>query len=949
MLDPVQATGARGNGFRGVATPATSCELWFRPKGGGQCTFYDEGLADDRNRVNFSYDPSEGGLVIRIWDSTLPSDKFKHVVEFVYPITLNSGDWYHVAGSWKTSHPGGQEIRVDAQPFPQNNPKLLQFKPGGRLGDDLGLTSDPSDTISLSDGDGKDFPKAGALKIGEEIIEYTSNSGGSFSGLYRGARMSAVIKHKAGEWVVPFGFVNNTSQDLVVGNAKLVEDFPSVGKTHTKVQFAPNAKPNFVLDTAVDKIPVEDASDFPPSGFVTCAGECIFYGSKKKGANGTWELNKLQRAESSAGQTAPARNLHNGQGISLCSVAISNSNDYDIPGIIQLDDENNPKKVEWVYYADKRDMNGKHFLVAQLAHGTPGTIQNGNPEIPKTNQPNVHIYQFRHVFGIGDYLYLGVAKGTTSSHAKSAKVIPVIRMSAAHCGGWDPSAVGDPNAVPVAGSNPAAAANTDIKLIHDSPYGADGVSEVSIVEQGKQDGDLRWVKQAYMHQYSNSNGQPCPQLRFTGWSFDFYVGLNDFVSRRYPSNTTRFLRWPTGELPDAVNAKRNVCQDRNGDGKVNGDVDEIRVNTFNSIGGRIAMTLEAEPLDASATEILVENYDAWAAPGARGQNVGGGGQSNPLNWPTNGSLARIEDELIYFTTVSSAQLTYYADTYPPLKDKPPERNKADRRWINPCTTVHELHPNIVTKTVSKLTNVKRGVLNTKASEHPVGAQIMVLDAMAVSHLSGSYGAMADSFSVADAHGFPKEGYALINDEVVSWKKMNGTSFTGTQYFRGRFGTSASDHEKDDIVRCLPFRYWDRNASGYDGDGLAFIQSGYRAASGKWFGYELNLMGTEELPQVPNGVSPHVLVRFDGKPGWDADVTNREGGLFEFTGKRVMRFSGTQGIKADQMEVRVMWKYMPSAFNKGNGMDWKRTFSIEKMRARYESPLIMRRLDEVEKR
>ncbi len=945
----------RGAGFRGQATPATSCELWFRPKGNGQCTFYDEGLQDDRNRVMFSYDPGEGGLVIRVWDSTLPNDKFKHVVEFVYPISLKSGDWYHIAGSWKTSHPGGQEIRVDAMPYPNGDPKqmnLLQFKPGGRLGGDLGLTSDPTETITLQDGDGKDFPKAGAIKIGEEIIEYTQNSGGAFSGVYRGARMSAAIKHKSGEWVIPYGYVNHPAQDLVVGKATLVDDFPMASKTHTKIQFPPNAKPNFVLSTAVDKIPVEDASDFPAAGFVTIEGECIYYGAKKKGANNAWELNKLQRAQNSAGVTAPARNLHDGQGVSLCSVAISNSTDYDIPGIVQLDDENNSKKVEWVYYSDKRDMDGKHFLEAELANGNPATIQINNPETPKPNQPNVHINRFRHVYGIGDYLYLGTQKGVTSSHAKKAKVIPVVRMNAPHCGGWDPSAVGDPNAVPPAGAPPAnpanPAANANVALIHDSPYGEEGVSEVSIVEQGKQDGDLRWVKQAYLHQYSNTNNQPCPRLAFTGWSFDYYVGLNDFVSRRYPAGTTRYLHWPTGELPDALGATPHVCEDKNGEGKVNGDVDEVRVNTFRSLGGRIAMNLDGKGLEAGDEEILVENYDAWPTPG------GGGGQNpqgnnNPLNWPSTGGLARIEDELIYYTSVGTGQVQYYADTFPPLMNKPPELNKADRRWVNPCTTVHELHVNIVNKNVSRLMKVKRGALNTKPVEHPVGAQIMLLDAMAVSHLTGAVSGMVDSFQVASGAGFPLEGYAWINDEVLSWTKGQGTSFNGIRYFRGRFGTEVGEHEVNDIVRCLPFRYWDRDTRAFDGEGLAFIQSGYRASNASWYGLEFDLAGTEEQPQVPQNVVPHVLVRFDGKPAWDTDVTNKNGGLYEYQGKKALKLNGREGIAADQMEVRVFWKYLRGAFNNGKGADWKHTFSLEKLRARYDSPLIMRRLDEVEKR
>lgn len=938
---------SRGAGYRGVATPPSSVELWYRPKGNGQCVFYDEGTLEDRNRVTFSYEPDQG-LTIRIWDSTQTTSKRKPV-EFIYPIQLNSGDWYHIAGSWKTSHPGGQDIRVDAQPYPKNDPKLLEFKPGGRLANDLSV--DDRSEITLENGDGEDFPRAGALKIGEEVIEYSQHSGNTFSGLFRGTRMSAAIKHKAGEWVIPFGYVNPIAQDLVPGNATMVDDLDQVANTRTRIMFPPNAKPNFVLDSAVDKIPVEDATNFPPAGFVSVGGECVFYGAKKKGQTG-WELNKLQRAMGSNGVQAPARNLHNGSSVSLCSIAITNSSDYLVPGIVQVDDESNKNKVEWIYYADKQNVNGRNYLVAELAYTGATNYMVQNPETQRGGR-SLGIARFRHVYGIGDYLYLGKAKGVTSSHNKGDKVIPVIRMQAPHCGGWDPANAQGLADVTTATNN-GQAGNANTSMLHDSPYGPDGVSDISVVELGRQDGDLRWVKQGYLHQYVNTNGQPCPNLKFTSWSFEYLVGLNDFVSRRFPAGSTRYLRWPTGDLPDALNAKRHVCADKNGEGKVTGDVDEVRVNTFNTIGGRIAMNIDGTALDAGTEQINVENYDAWAQPG--GNNPGGigngGNGNNPLNWPMTGGLIRIEDELIYYQSIGSAGIQYYADTYPPLNTKPPERNKADRRWINPCTEAHELHPNIVNKSVSQLTKVKRGVLGTKAVEHPVGAQVMLLDAMAVTHLAGNFNGMADAFNVADSRGFPKEGYAWINDEVVSWKRGEGTSFTGCRFLRGRYGTSPGEHEMGDIVRCLPFRYWDRNVSQYDGDGLAFIQCGYRASGAKWYGMELDITGTEAAPMAPANCKPHILVRFNGKPGWETmPEENNDGALYEFKGKRAFNLAGLdgKGVTADEMEVRIYWEYLPGAFKNGTAADWKRTFCIEKLRARYTTPLIMRRLDEVEKR
>lgn len=960
-----------GGGFGGVHTPPTSIELWYRPQGGGQCTFYDEGTENERNRVTFSYDPGSSGLSIKIWDAAA-THRTRHPVEFVYPISFNAGDWYHIAASWKTSHPGGQEIRVDAKPFPGTDPTQLQFKPGGRLGTALGLDDGgPTMNLSLEDGDGEDFPKAGAIKIGEEIIEYTDHSGTQFSGLYRGARMSAVAKHKSGEWVIPFGYVNFTRETLNIGKGKLVEDLNTEQLTNAaKIQLPPpvNPKQPWVLDSETAKIPVDDLTDYPSSGFVLIAGECIYYGAKAKVKN-SWELQKIQRAQSSAGVTAPARNLRQGAPVRLCSVLASVTDQYNGEGLIQIEDDKNHNKVEWLHYQDKKDVDGKHYFVARLWNPQPpGGYQIG-PAPPKTinGGQNVDFWapdgkSFRHSFGIGGnkYLYLGVSStpdtSTTppptnnlpsSSHSKSEKIIPVIHMLAPHCGGYDP------------------------KLNHDSPYGDGGISEVTVVQLGQRDGDLLWVKQAYMNQYQNYD----PFCHFTGWGYDFYAGLNDFTTRMYPANDTRFLRWPTGELPDAVNARRYVLADKNGEGKVNGDVDEVRVNTLNSLAARVAMTLDGTGLDSGEESILIENYDAWPQPGGNtpqgvtSRNVGGaivttnnnnGGGSNAattLHWPTEGGLARIEDELIYYTTIGSANVSYFADVYPMLKDKPPHFNKDDHLSINPCTKDYDPASkgrNIFQKSVARLTNVQRGVLGTQAKDHPVGAQIMLLDAMAVSHLTAPYSGMNDGFGVADGHGFPMEGYAWINDEVVSWKMNNGNSFSGTRFLRGRFGTAQGDHIKGDIVRCLPFRFWDRNVDEYDSDGIAFIQSGYYADGARWYGVDLDLTGTETVPMRPANVQPHILARFNGAPGWDSPPTNTEGGLFEFknvkTGKGV-RFRGAEGnnVRADQLEVRVFWQYLPGAFKNAMGLDWKRTFSIERMRGIYTSPLVMRRLDEVEKR
>jgi hypothetical protein len=901
-----------GGGAVQLATLPREVELWYRPLGNGQCVFYEEGLEEERNRLTFSYEPrgQVPGLCISVYDAGLeckdsPSSSFQHLkrrpMQYVYPVTFDAGDWYHIAGSWKSGQPQGFEIRVDAQPMPnpRDNNGEQDIKPGTRLNKDLSL--DEVMDIELENMDNADFPKSGAIKIGEEIIEYQKRTGKGLNTLFRGARMSAISKHSSGEWVVPYGYSNTLAQTLRVGGGTLVEDMDTEPNSNGTVNMpTPPNKQNFVLDTATDKLPANNITGFPKSGYILCAGEVLYYA--RRDALAFYQLTRAFKG--------PARNLHHGQGIHLVSFQISDHTQYDPSGIVQIDETTDDKKVEWIGYGSKEVDNGMKYMVAHLGVVNSAPIRTGPLDTPSQgNQSYWGVTNtFRHYFGIG--IPMGFNNGPLNdTHSKKAKVIPVVRMTAPFCGNQY------------------------------SPYGDNGVSEVSVIEKGTTDGDLRYVKQAYINQYANTNNQPCPQLAFTSWGFDFFVGLNDFVSRDYPVGPTRFLKWPSGELPDAVGATPHVCSDRNGEGTLHGHVDEVIVQGLKTQCGRIAMTTEGEGIKPGDDTINVEPIDAWPVNGnAQGMQM----------WPPTGGLIRIEDEVMFYKTATQAQIDFYADVFPPLKDKPPEQNKADRRWVNPCTKEHELHPNIHQRRVMRLNGVIRGLFGTQGKEHPVGAAVMLFDGMPCTALSKNVASNDDTFSVHNGAGFPFEGYALIgNDrngsEVISWTRNNGNSFSGCQNFRGRFGTEQAEHQSDDIVRCLPARYWDRDVTGYDGKGTAYVQAGYSAPDAIWDTVELVLEGTEELPK-PGNVRPHVLVRFDGQPGWDAEPTNTPGGLYEFNGQERMPLGHVRG---DQMEVRVYWHYKSGAFQPQ--MDWKRTFSLNRLRGIYHTPLIVRRRDEIEKR
>src|SRR5262249_17812087 len=155
--------------------------------------------------------------------------------------------------------------------------------------------------------------------------------------LSRGTRLSAVAKHGQGELVMPYGYSNPLAQNLRVGGATLVEDLAAANTTHCRIAIPPTQKQRFVLDSDATKIPVDDATNFPPCGYILCEGEALYYDHRSPTS-----LDKLTRA-----YKGPARNLHDGSGIVLASMQITDSSKYDPDGIVQVDDEKNDKKVEW--------------------------------------------------------------------------------------------------------------------------------------------------------------------------------------------------------------------------------------------------------------------------------------------------------------------------------------------------------------------------------------------------------------------------------------------------------------------------------------------------------------------------------------------------------------------------------------------------------------------------
>ena len=928
--------------------PTTGVELWTRPRGNADFCIFDQGESDERNRATFNYEPHSGGFVIRIFDCNLQ----KKSTEYIWPCQFSGSQWYHIAGSWRSSLPGGQEVRLDGSPVPQNGP--VQFKPSTKL---KGSIKEDDLALEVEDFSALDLPKdGGAIRIGEEIIEYYERSGNKLGLVVkdpdviqaallqgkpipngRGMRLSTAAPHEDGEVVIPYGYACELARDHHPGRGLLVERLETTPQgCRVFIPFKPGAD-NFILHTDTTKIPVTSIIGFPTSGFIIVEGELIHYAKKTStSASGPACFEKLTRALPFRTGRPPPRNLHNGSGVSLVSIIVTTNAEYDTRderNYVQVDNEDNEQQVEWLGVGDKKSMNGVEYLLCRPSWGTE-YIRTGSPEVISKNKERwVGIGEFRRCLGTMEY-----------NHAKKAKVIPVANMAGPHCG--------------------------DRNTPHGKAVG-DDISTISIVTKGQKDGDLMYIKHACIDQYADvkdiwRSGR-LVDWHFRDWYFEYWVGLNDFVSRVHPARNGRFIRFPSGELPEFPsdgNCPRTVGADKHGGAQMEGDVDEVKAVALNTLAAKIAWDYTKGlnyGMKKGEAEVLIEEAGAWPKPNLNGRGF------DP-KWPTEGFI-RIDDELMYYTGLQAETIDYYADVYQLLdknKDNP-DQCKARRKWSHPKTTdnptgpTDEVHPNLgdtnrtptkycndgcerweEERQVWKLTGVRRGVLNTDAEDHPPGAGVMLYDAAPFTVLTSGCDAGSDTFSVKNPAGFPEEGYAWINDEVLSWREQKSTTFTGCRVFRGRYGTKENSHPVGELVRCLPFRYWDRNATYYDGLGLAYIQAGHFEQGAVWTALELKITGT--------GNRPRILVRFDGQPEWDDRPTNRPGGLYQFIGDGQFALRGGGpggGVCADQIEIRIFWQYEKGAFQPNP--DWKRTCGLTELRAAYFSPMTLWRVDEIERR
>jgi len=239
----------------------------------------------------------------------------------------------------------------------------------------------------------------------------------------------------------------------------------------------------------------------------------------------------------------------------------------------------------------------------------------------------------------------------------------------------------------------------------------------------------------------------------------------------------------------------------------------------------------------------------------------------------------------------------------------------------------------------------RGLLGTRPQPHHAHESVQLLEDWPVSVLVGDLDAMGAELPLASADDFPSEGLVLVDDELIHYTHLEGTTLfmprasslpgkmdrKGGPLFRGRFGTPAAGHSSGTPVILFPFRYWDRWAERADAPELAHFDFALDQPSA-W------LESCFFFKTDVEGAQIGVLERNDPEAFWDGDP--------EHDPRLALYWKGDQegaphpiGKQSDSVRWRVFVKYGPDAFDPRTSLrhGWRQTPRLDRLGAFYYAP------------
>lgn len=335
-----------------------------------------------------------GNLTLQVFDATQENS----CAEITAPVNLN-GQWTHLMATWFTTDHGGLSLWIDGRPVGD-----FRYDFDGAKVDIRTTTQIDSTVDSISVTSTRGLPAQGAVKIGNEVIEYQSISGNSLTvrksyqnfarnQLARGARGTIASEHEQDVVVTPLGYSSALRSKIFP--ATTVSSTIGLGELFTTTT-AP-------ISTSETTIAVESTKDFPRSGFALIADATT--GAIEKIRYFRSDRQKLQTCVRAQLGTTAAE-FEEGAFVVPISMSVADNSEYDDSGIVQIDNE-------WIQYSGKVDRDILLFNPSNSSIGQLVSTQQYNPN------------------------YRGVAQTISNSHFQNSKVLPVFRTNTSFLGRFD--------------------------------------------------------------------------------------------------------------------------------------------------------------------------------------------------------------------------------------------------------------------------------------------------------------------------------------------------------------------------------------------------------------------------------------------------------------------------------------------------------------------------------
>jgi hypothetical protein len=385
--------------------------------------------------------------------------------------------------------------------------------------------------------------------------------------------------------------------------------------------------------------------------------------------------------------------------------------------------------------------------------------------------------------------------------------------------------------------------------------------------------------------------------------------------------TTRMLKFPSGEMPTEVAESVSFCQGLESSGVAQSFLDEVGFETDLSDKGYILYDpemLQVDEENPQGFEIPGIDEEAEEIPIRQFKSPDG----LPIDGlPETGGVVKIDDELIAYRELDTSG--------------------------------------------GYLLGCERGILGTTPAYHSVPSRIIPMAGIVVTKLEGALSATAAEIPVSDASEFPRAGYLRIGEELIGYTSRTDSSFTmparrsaideetssldpeeedvdaASGLFRARFGTEAREHDDEAIVYAMPFRYWDRYAKYADDAEMSHFQVQKHVPGAVW----KRIAWTEFL--VPN-VDIALLVRFEGGPTWDSDrvielgtdpMPREDRASYLYLIKEPHE-ANRLNVRSDRIQIRVLFPYLLGAYDRSVEPmpdEWKDTPRLKALRIEYVAP------------